>query len=150
MASSIPRGDHITGIHLKISPEGLLRAGSAGNPPCAITPANGEDIRLFTSGGQALGMFPKERVAYLDETYDLRSGDKIVLFTDGIPEWKNRVQRPFGMERLLKCLDQNREKDVGGLLSNLLEGTRNFNFARGVPSEDDLTILGFRFLGKPT
>ncbi|PCI27480.1 MAG: hypothetical protein COB67_08410 [SAR324 cluster bacterium] len=142
----VPRRNHITGIHLKISPQGILSGSSAGNPPCLILSATNKEVILFTDGGQALGMFTEERERYCEENSPLQQGDKLILFTDGILEWRNPKHEALGMQRIINCLDQNRNQDLSQLLDTLM--TAAITFTQGLPCMDDITIVGLQYLGK--
>ncbi len=145
LASCVPRGDHMTGILLRITSEGVLTGCSAGNPPCVILPANHQKARTFSRYGQALGMFTEERAPYFNETWFLKPGDKVVIFTDGISEWQNSEGRTFGLDNVILNLDANKTQPLDTLLSNLTHAAQEFS--NGVSCDDDLTMVGIQFLG---
>ncbi len=145
LASCIPKDDYITGIYLKITPQGVLKISSAGNTPGVLLSTAQQDITFLTDGGQALGMFPQERIPYTEEIHHLKPGDKVLLYTDGILEWTNKAHQAFGIERLENYLIQHKEQEINILLTGLLEYSQEF--AQRNPCQDDLTLLGFQFLG---
>ena len=59
------------------------------------------DDRL-SAGGTVLGLFPE--VEYEEADIDLRPGDLVVAFTDGVPEALNADGEEFGEERLKDLL----------------------------------------------
>ena len=95
--------------------------------------------------GQALGMFDKERVAYKEETYFLQPEDKVFIYTDGLFECKNAEGQEYGFERLLAFLSNNRGLELDCIINDLLRNI--FHFSKKTYSEDDVTILGFQYLG---
>jgi len=81
-----------------------LRYVNAGhNPPYLLRHAGdaGEMIELST-GGTVLGLFPE--LDYTDAEIDLRPGDLLVAFTDGVTEALNVAGDEFGEERLKELL----------------------------------------------
>jgi serine phosphatase RsbU (regulator of sigma subunit) len=60
---------------------GQLLVSSAGHPRPLIIPTQGEAIELETEGS-LLGIFPDEK--FSDVEYQLRPGDRLVLYTDGV------------------------------------------------------------------
>jgi sigma-B regulation protein RsbU (phosphoserine phosphatase) len=76
------------------NPPYLLRAVTAGSPSPAI-----EELSV---GGTVVGMFPE--MAYEEATVELRPGDVLLIFTDGVPEAHNTENEEFGEERLQQLL----------------------------------------------
>lgn len=71
---------------------------NAGHCPGLLLRANGETERL-EGGGAVLGALPEW--TYANYEVALRSGDKLVLVTDGITEAENATLEEFGEEQLL-------------------------------------------------
>lgn len=147
LANVVPRGNHIAGIYLKISKDGTLNSCSAGNPDGVIIPyeENKEPI-IFLGGGIPLGLFPTERVSYNEMNHKLQPGDRLILFTDGIIEWRNRRQEAFGMKRLVEAIKSNRRRELKTLLKQLCALSKEFSENLSCP--DDLTILGIEYQGE--
>ena len=81
-----------------------LRYVNAGhNPPYVVRRTNGvtEIIELHV-GGTVLGLFPD--IAYHEADIDLRAGDLLVAFTDGVTDALNSAGEEFGEERLKDVL----------------------------------------------
>ena len=84
-----------------------LRYVNAGhNPPyllrAAEHAASDPEIRELSIGGTVLGLFPQ--MTYEEATVDLKSGDVLVAFTDGVTEALNVAEEEFGEERLKELL----------------------------------------------
>jgi sigma-B regulation protein RsbU (phosphoserine phosphatase) len=83
-----------------------LRYVNAGhNPPFlvrAVDAIEGADMLELTIGGAVVGMLPD--MSYEEATVDLRSGDVLLAYTDGVTEAHNPDQAEFGEERLKTLL----------------------------------------------
>ncbi|NLV35602.1 MAG: SpoIIE family protein phosphatase [Clostridiaceae bacterium] len=58
-----------------------------------------------------------EKPGYVNRTIDLRSGDKLFLYSDGILEMRNRNNEQYGEDRLLEILLHNHTKPKQLLLN---------------------------------
>jgi serine phosphatase RsbU (regulator of sigma subunit) len=108
---------------------------SAGHNPPILCRRNGEVVRL-SEGGPVLGVFPGAR--YPGGTTELRSGDRLVLFTDGISEAMNAAGEEFGEERLLALLAEGH--NAGTLYERIMAEVTAFCSG---PFQDDATLLIF-------
>ena len=81
-----------------------LRYVNAGhNPPYLVRSANGAtEIIELCVGGTVLGLFPETE--FQEAAIDLRSGDLLVAFTDGVTDALNTAGEEFGEERLKHML----------------------------------------------
>jgi len=66
-----------------------------------ILTRDGSCVRL-KEGGPVLGIFPDR--LYMQDEIELRAGDCLVLFTDGVTEARNAEGKEFGEERLQDLL----------------------------------------------
>ena len=89
--------------------------------------------------GPAIGILP---VAHFEETtIQLRPGDKVVLFTDGVDEATAANAEEFGMKRTLETLAGMRDEGVGEGIRGLRRMIREFT--AGAAQSDDITIVAF-------
>ena len=68
--------------------------------------ANQRRVEALRSSGTVLGVFPDAE--YARRATALRSGDRLLLYTDGITEARNADGEEFGEERLSGVLVRNR------------------------------------------
>ena len=91
--------------------------------------------------GIAIGLVDKPTFTSIIETKNiqLRSGDLVVTYTDGITEAMNDKGEEWGIEKLLKYIKQNNNNSA----TQLLEGIENnvLQFAGNTPQYDDMTML---------
>ena len=83
----------------------LLTVGNAGHPPILLWKrAEGKVVKLRPFG-RLLGILPNP--PYESEVVPLHSGDRIVLYTDGLFEATNAEKEQFGEQRLERFLAEN-------------------------------------------
>ena len=70
---------------------------------------------------------------------DLLPGDILVLLSDGVYEYCDRHNEPFGEARVEAVLAAHHDKPMAELSSVLLASVETF--AKGAPQEDDITIV---------
>ena len=116
-------------------PSRELRYVSAGHNSPFILHADGSHDRL-REGGIVLGVFANQ--AFRSETVQLRSGDRMVLFTDGVTEASNSAEEEFGEARLLAVLEENRSRSAVEIQKEILRTVSGFS--QGV-WHDDATLL---------
>jgi sigma-B regulation protein RsbU (phosphoserine phosphatase) len=133
----------ITGVFMRIAPSGKLLVSNAGHPPVIIVPVDSHTPVHLKEGGTPLGMFKEEIAPFVELEYNLKPGDKVFLYTDGITEWLNPEEDEFGIERLTEFLMQNGDTQIDVTLNNLLIYVNKF--AKNRSCEDDLTLMGFQY-----
>jgi sigma-B regulation protein RsbU (phosphoserine phosphatase) len=115
---------------------GLLNYINAGHNPPRIISKNKKVIEL-PPGGMSLGFFPDSR--YEDGLIELKNGDILVLFTDGITERINTAGEEFKEERMVNLIKNNRKENAQKLLDITLDAIEEF--AHCEPQNDDITMV---------
>lgn len=107
----------------------------AGHWPPILFHKSGEGVPL-REGGTPLGIFPGWK--YEDGEFPLASGDRLVLYTDGLTEAMNSDEQEFGEARLLELCSSN----IGLSGSELLAAIRKevVAFCHG-NFQDDFTLV---------
>jgi sigma-B regulation protein RsbU (phosphoserine phosphatase) len=114
---------------------------SAGHNPPILRRASGQIERL-EAGGLPLGIARSGRHDYGKTT--LKSGDLLVIFTDGVVEAQNGAGEEYGEPRLLELLSSLPASSAGDDLSRLMASVDTFvGTAR---QHDDITCLVLRCL----
>jgi sigma-B regulation protein RsbU (phosphoserine phosphatase) len=94
------------------SKDNRLTYSNAGHNPPVLVRGNGA-VSELNAAGAVLGQFPDW--VYEQSDLQLRSGDRLVLFTDGLVEASNQDDEPFGEERLTAITWENRGANAGQL-----------------------------------
>jgi sigma-B regulation protein RsbU (phosphoserine phosphatase) len=117
------------------SDESMLTFANAGHYPPILIRADGSVERLGT-GGAVLGVFPEG--GYEQGSIALRSGDRIVLYTDGITDVCNAADEEFGDGRLVDLAVANRACSAPALQARLATAVDAFSDGR---FQDDATLI---------
>ncbi|MFH1762055.1 MAG: PP2C family protein-serine/threonine phosphatase [bacterium] len=94
-------------------------------------------VNSLIVGGVPLGIFPE--VSYEEHCLELRQGDRLFFYTDGLNESFNSNQEQFGHKRLINLLIEH----AGGNEDDILKymERERFLFTGKKPNEDDITML---------
>ena len=76
----------------------------------------------------------------------LSPGDRLFLFTDGVPHAKRKDGTQFGNDRLIEVLNRNNDKTEEELCNDMSASIEAF--APDNRQTDDITMLGFTYKGK--
>ena len=116
-------------------PTGALCYANAGHNPPVVMHRDGTHERLSV-GGIVLGAFPDQN--YHSGSVTLQSGDRLVLYTDGVTEAANADDEEFGDARLIQVLTENRAASAQHLQTQILASAARFCANRW---QDDATLL---------
>jgi sigma-B regulation protein RsbU (phosphoserine phosphatase) len=112
-----------------------MRYVNAGHNPPVVARPNGSMLRLG-DGGPVLGEFPDWSAAQGE--IQLASGDRIVLYTDGITEASNLAGDEYGAERLGALACAYRHETAAELHARVMADAIRF---AGGAFHDDATLL---------
>ena len=87
--------------------------------------------------GIMLGVYDSEE--FDEYSLTLEPGQKLVIFSDGIPEAVNSDEEFFSDERFEHWLIEHRHLPAHEMLSKLLDTIRKFT--SGQPQSDDITVV---------
>jgi sigma-B regulation protein RsbU (phosphoserine phosphatase) len=120
-------------------PSGRLRYVNAGHNTQILLRGAGPE--RLASTGRPPGLYPGG--GFEEREVQLRSGDGLFLFTDGLVEAEDESGEPFGMSRLEALLEVNRSQDLKALLGQVDAAVRAH---RGpLEAADDATMVALRF-----
>ena len=122
---------------------GRLTCANAGHEYPVLKKADGEFAVYKDKHGLVIGGM--EGTKYKEYTLHLEKGDKIFLYTDGVPEATEAENQMFGIGRMLDTLNASPDADPEQLLHNVREAVRGF--VRDAEQFDDLTMLSLEYKG---
>ena len=122
---------------------GILTAANAGHEYPTVRKAGGgfeifKDKHGFVIGGM-------EDMVYKEYSLTLSPGDKVFVYTDGVPEAVNMQQELYGTDRMLEALNKDPEASPEIILKNVRQAVDLF--AQEAEQFDDLTMLCVEYKG---
>ena len=127
---------------LEISTGKIIAANAGHEYPAVMT--NGRFSLLKDKHGfVAAGM---RDMKYTNYEIQLQPGDKLFVYTDGVPEATNEAEELFGTDRMIDVLNKDPEASPEKILANITEGINDF--VKDAEQFDDLTMLCLEYRGK--
>lgn len=99
--------------------------------------------QIEKAGGTVLGLL--ESGKYESGSVDLRPGERLFLFTDGVTEAEDMAGDFFGVERVGAFLANSACPTLEASVQELVAEVRRFT--AGAPQSDDITILALEYSG---
>ncbi|MEO5859218.1 MAG: SpoIIE family protein phosphatase [Pyrinomonadaceae bacterium] len=121
----------------------LAYVNAGHNPPFLLRCGVDEPI-LLTEGGPVIGMLPPMLVSYSQGEIELKEGDLIVGFTDGISEAMNPNEEEWGEDALLAKLKTLLDRTPTEINDRCVDAADRF--ADGAKQHDDMTMIVLRVL----
>jgi serine phosphatase RsbU (regulator of sigma subunit) len=137
VCQNVPSSKYVTFFLAALDPAtGRLDFVNAGhNPPLLVR--TGGEVETLSDGGLVLGMF--ENVVYDGGHADMRPGDTLVVYSDGVTETWDPDGAEFGEESLRALAVTNRTMDAESLQQSILQEIERFE--AGARATDDRTIV---------
>ena len=118
----------------------ILHYASAGHPPALLWNKTTREMNQSEIGGTILGPFKNS--AYENMFLDISTGDRLLLYTDGIIETENKSGEFFGDDRLQAFIEAHADDTADHTADQLIDHL--FKWAgksRQSSLEDDLTLI---------
>jgi sigma-B regulation protein RsbU (phosphoserine phosphatase) len=125
----------------QLSADGQMRFCNGGHNPALIYGVDG--LRRIEVGGMPVGMF--EMAPYSGDQVELKPGDTMLLYSDGVTEAHNVDGQEFGEERMVEVLKQHYQAEAKVVLEKLIDEVKTF--AHGAEQYDDVTALVVKYTG---
>ena len=130
----------VTVFALVVEENGAVRWSNAGHCPALLVRASGA-VEWLEPNSRPVGLF--EDSGFAEDACRLHSGDKLVIYTDGVSEARSPAGEQLGEKRLAMAAAASARLGTAAFFDALLAAVRDF--ADGAPSEDDLTLLALGF-----
>ena len=124
----------------KASAGGELELVNAGHPPVLVVSRDG--VAQCESENPPLGLFADQ--VFLASNRKLTHGETLVLYTDGISETENDGGEEYGLERLLRLVEQNGAACAVTLVDACRKHVAEFRGRR--ERFDDETLLALQYV----
>ena len=123
--------------------EGLLSYSNAAHPSPILLHMDGT-LDLLDEGGTIIGMGGV--LPFEEGRKEVRPGDKLILYTDGIVEYQDRQGGFYGEDRFHGVLKRLRERPISEVFDGVIDAIMDYGDHN--PPRDDVTLLGFEFKGE--
>lgn len=129
---------YITAALLLIQPQSQrIYYSQAGHHPTILLSKKGE-IKMLDCPGSFLGMYPDE--CYSQESTEIKSGDRILLYTDGISEASSPKKIPFGQDQVIDHLMKTQQTAIQTVIDSLFLKLKSHQQSN-LPIDDQTAIL---------
>ena len=116
---------------------------NAGHEHPIIRHAGGEYEAVIYRHSPAVGV--ADGIPYKEHEFQMLPGDRIFVYTDGVPEATSRKKELYGLDRLLAAMNAHPEDTLQELFPHVQEDIDTF--VDGAVQFDDITMLGFDYYG---
>jgi sigma-B regulation protein RsbU (phosphoserine phosphatase) len=135
LSKIMPAGTFITLLMAAVENDMLVFSNAGHNPGLLIT---GEgDVTQLPATGLPIGLFPA--LPRMVRHLPFRTGDRVVLYTDGVVEAQNRHGDMYGMDRLLALVGRTLNRSAEDAADALVRSVRRY--AAGTEQSDDITVM---------
>lgn len=121
-------------------PTGHLRFANAGHEPPILVPGDGAPATLVLGSGPLIGAFAD--LVLPECAVDLRPGDMLVLYTDGVTDARSSSGERFEEGRLFEAIAASRDGSAQDVVQAIASAVAAF--AGGAEPADDITIVAIR------
>ncbi|SHL76912.1 sigma-B regulation protein RsbU (phosphoserine phosphatase) [Fibrobacter sp. UWOV1] len=122
---------------------GHIDFASAGHNPPVVRHNDGSVEFIPSKAG--LVMAAMEDTVYKQQSYEMKKGDTLFLYTDGVTEATNSENKLFGDDRLLETIKKSGDLDTANTCTFVKKEIDKF--VQDVPQFDDITMLAVKFNG---
>ena len=123
---------------------GKMQCANAGHEYPVRKSADGDYELVKDKHGLVLAAM--EGIPFTGYELDFKPGDRLVVYTDGVPEAINESVEQYGTDRLIRALNAVREESIRETLPRVRRDISRF-VGKANPF-DDITLLGFVYWGQ--
>jgi sigma-B regulation protein RsbU (phosphoserine phosphatase) len=123
--------------------QGLLTYSSAGHPPPVLARSDGA-LQILDHRGPSIGFGCEDPIG--QHTVQMQTGDKILLYTDGVLESRNTKEDLYGKSRFYDVLKKHRHEPIRKMVDAVYANVNEFRHQ--AKPDDDISILGVEYCGQ--
>jgi len=139
LLETIKTGEYLTAIIAIISPSHDVTFSNASHRRAIVMHSVTDEIHEWDTAGLPVGAILEANNTYEDKITSLESGDRVLLFTDGLVEARNTAGEEFGESRLYELIRTTKDVSVEKAKDNIIQVWEEFT--TGVEIADDVTLL---------
>ncbi len=120
-----------------------FRYVTAGHPPVVCVTRDGAP-QAVESNGMAIGWV--DDMEYDEHVVQLQPGDRLYLYSDGVPEAMDEAMDEFGEQRMLEMIELGKSQSLEESVGTMLDAVQRWCDKNG--PKDDVSILGLEICGE--
>jgi serine phosphatase RsbU (regulator of sigma subunit)/anti-sigma regulatory factor (Ser/Thr protein kinase) len=145
--NDMKRGMFVTVFYMVLdSRNRTINYASAGHNPMILYRGRTKKSFYLNPRGFPIGLNLPDRALFRkaieSDTIQLKEGDILICYTDGVTEAMNLERDKFGEERLLSIIRKNAQMKVDPLVDCIRDEIKNFT--GGIAQSDDITLVAIR------
>lgn len=118
---------------------GTVEYCNAGHHPPVLWEASTQKIHWLQPTGPAIGL--TRNAQFKSDSINIKPGDLLLLYTDGLVESRNGNGEEFGDDRLVSFVQKNHHKSADDFVKNLRDEAARF----AKKFHDDLSLIAIKF-----
>jgi serine phosphatase RsbU (regulator of sigma subunit)/pSer/pThr/pTyr-binding forkhead associated (FHA) protein len=123
--------------------DGKIYYVNAAHCPPMVLRANGERLEL-DANSMPVGLIETAEFVVIEQ--ELKAGDKVVIYSDGVTEAQNTEKGFFGKRRLRETVEAHAAESCTAIHDAIQEAVAAFT--EGAPQSDDITLVVLEFRGE--
>jgi PAS domain S-box-containing protein len=135
-------GMFITILGAKLDRFGKVIYANAGHTEALWWQSSRQSCQRIPVTGMPLGITPELEIK--EKEFQLRPGDVLLFYSDGITEANNKEENMFGIGRLETLFANNAEKNAHKMMDTIINAV--IDFCEGEPISDDITLMVIKAL----
>ncbi|MCP4136642.1 MAG: SpoIIE family protein phosphatase [bacterium] len=137
-------GFYFSAFYLILDDKKRITFCNAGHVVPYIIRKKKKGIRLLNTNGFLVGISPDMGHMYETRSTELETGDKIILYTDGITEHSNKSGEEFGNDRLLGTMKKNFNNSGDQILKAIIDDMNDFSSMENLKDDTTLIIIDIK------
>ena len=140
LKNDVKKGMFVALLYAVIDPaEKSLTLANAGQTQPVLLRKDATESSFIDTEGDKFPLGIVENCNYQETTLDLRSGDTVLFYTDGVVEAMNLNDEMYGFDRLKALMEMTTGASAQDLLETIIEDVTDF--AGDAEQHDDITVV---------
>lgn len=113
---------------------------SAGHPPLIIYRRKINEMKEISVPGIPIGVFPE--TSFRDTTFQVKPGDRLILYTDGVMDAMNKSGEQFGKQRFMDLIIETKNLLAEDAIDSMVQKINRWSeLKENEAHEDDITLI---------
>jgi len=139
VCQNVPSNKFVTFFVARLDPaSGKITYVNAGHNPPLLVRKDGE-VEFLTEGGMVLGLF--EGISYDADNVEMRPGDSLLAYSDGVTETWSPEGDEFGEDKLTALVVERRDLNAQALQDAIFREIERFEAGAGATDDRTLVVL---------